>query len=536
MSRSFDCERRLSSSKKLDIWEHACLLYHNFEWQSAADTFLTLEQNVSDPHDKTIFALNRGLIEARLGDFDSAAVTWEHALVLDEENPIIHFLLGLVNFELRNHPKGYHHFEASLQRLPEHGLDCRADGLSYNLSAFAVKENLERLETVLSMEITGLHDYASMQICLNSIPAELVFEAPSRTSKLSQLASSLGETEQTESEKAREKGSTTDSSQYQEKLGTAEYRPPVPRKASTLSPEQHDPKLETIDLPPLGKTTDPVAAQDSNIPPAVAKLSATLSPRHPQLRQESTRELARFIRHAGPSGEKNVTVDREYMLRLLQNKNATPAGSKIYETVTHAVGSEERHALSVDEHVDLENLIDLYAQSISKGNPASEASRPPIVKEDPRRREQEGYLTPNESLPASKTPSGPGIPMPKRKPLPCVDPTASSPENPGRQLPEVISNDDPLKRSKPRRLALKAAQRWLRKEVHPPWSRKHAAKEQNIPEVAEDGSLRSGHSSSENEKAIESPPSTMSSTEFFGRGRKEKSMSIKQALWESGLV
>jgi tetratricopeptide (TPR) repeat protein len=92
--RIMEERKRLSDSGLFDLWEHACLLYHNFEWQSAADTFAYLAKVSSDPIDQRIFVLNRGLIEARLGDFDLASVSFEKALLLDGDDPVAHFLLG----------------------------------------------------------------------------------------------------------------------------------------------------------------------------------------------------------------------------------------------------------------------------------------------------------------------------------------------------------------------------------------------------------------------------------------------------------
>ena len=92
-----------SSSGTVDLWEHACLLHHSYEWQSASDAFLQLEQHASNLEDKCVFAMNKGLIEARLGDLDAAMTSFTKALRYDGSNPIPHFLLGLAHTVPRNY-------------------------------------------------------------------------------------------------------------------------------------------------------------------------------------------------------------------------------------------------------------------------------------------------------------------------------------------------------------------------------------------------------------------------------------------------
>ncbi|RMZ30243.1 hypothetical protein D0859_05656 [Hortaea werneckii] len=73
------------SSAHIDLWEHAALLYHHFEWQTAIETFQHLFHTipVSAPEARTRCLLNVGIIQARLGDYALAAQTLEDAARTD---------------------------------------------------------------------------------------------------------------------------------------------------------------------------------------------------------------------------------------------------------------------------------------------------------------------------------------------------------------------------------------------------------------------------------------------------------------------
>lgn len=36
------------SAQQLDLWEHAALLYHSYEWQTAAEFFVKLATDIED--------------------------------------------------------------------------------------------------------------------------------------------------------------------------------------------------------------------------------------------------------------------------------------------------------------------------------------------------------------------------------------------------------------------------------------------------------------------------------------------------------
>jgi hypothetical protein len=333
--------KRLSPSGLSDLWEHACLLYHNFEWQSAADTFSRLAKLSPDPKDQKTFALNRGLVEARLGDFDLASASFEKALLLDADDPITHFLLGVVNVELEDHHTGHAHLKSTLERLPAEVLDCRTRGLDFGLPRSAVKEDAERVRTILR---TGKNQFGKIKvtpICLHNIPAELIFEAPSRPGSTSQ--------------EKRTSGGGHASSNVSK--GDIEVNHDL------NTPATHRKSYLAISIPPtpsFGTTEIGFDRQLPNTSPLRSLPRKKLSPRDAQIREGSTKELARFLRHAGPSGTANITVDRLYLQRLMQGYNGAPTASQVYDQTHKYSGVVGSTVPSIPPHDDIESLLDLY--------------------------------------------------------------------------------------------------------------------------------------------------------------------------------
>lgn len=527
MRKSHEREERRSLFGRVDIWEHACLLYHNFEWQSAAETFQILEHIISDPKDKVMFALNRGLIEARLGDFHAAVSTFEQALALDPENPITHFLLGLVNVEFGDHAKGHAHFESSLEMLCQQDFDCRAVGLAFDLTTSAVRKNIENLGLIVGREAAGFEDYASRRLCLNSIPADIIFEAPSRTSKLSQSASSRSEGDWTCPQASDKRYSDVHSSQGRDNTASTTTSSTSAKARPAQSTEYPDQERTHDSLALFDKADAHEAAQGSNGLPAIANMPKTLAPRDPQAYHESTRELARFLRHAGPSSDKNVTVDRDYMLCLLQSNNIKPVASNLSEDDPKQLASESP-ASQPSPHDDLESLLDLYCGPTAKQALLFESTRSSASKEKASSQEQEKIVGAMNTLDSDNTVITSDKRILTQKDLLDVGSKTEINQDTATTTsrPRGITADQPLQSLKPRHLASETSQRWLRKEARPPWSQKFTAEEHTRQEAV-NGSPRSGNSSSSNEKE-RSAPSTVSSMEIFKSGIKRKSIPLSR--------
>lgn len=339
----------LSPSRVVDLWEHASFLYHNLEWQGAADAFAALEHEASDPAEKCAFAINKGLIEARLGDFDFAITSFATAILHDDDDPVACFLLGLVYAETGDLSKGEAYFERALENLerPHSHLNT----VAFGVTEAAVRENIERLRNAQAAR-------GNASICvsniLHTIPANIIFEAPSRTAS----RPSIHENPTTEDDlicgtPERRSGFEEEGGAQPTKRLTGHWLQPTTPMLKP-GPSKAEAPFEML-------VTDFHGSDGENTgysgPITDNKTQKKLEPRDAQIRNASTQELARFLRHAGPSGATNVTLDRKYMQLLLQNHTnvlQAPSRSSMASATT-----QHSNALA-GYHDDIGSLLDLY--------------------------------------------------------------------------------------------------------------------------------------------------------------------------------
>lgn len=352
--------QRLSPSKVVDLWEHASFLYHNLEWQGAADAFAALEHDASVPAEKCAFAINKGLIEARLGDFDFAITSFAAALLHDDDDPVACFLLGLVYAETGDLSKAEAYFERTLENLERpHG---HLTTVAFGVTEVAVRENVERLRNAQAARGNASTCVSNI---LHTIPANIIFEAPSRTAS----RSSTHENATTEDDLICD---TPDRRSGFEKEGGAQatkrltghlLQPTTPMLKP--GPSEADALFEML-------ATDFRGSDGENTgysgPITENKTQKKLEPRDAQIRNASTQELARFLRHAGPGEDTNVTVDRKYLQRLLHNhtnalrepnRSSVASATTLYSKATTGY------------HDDIGSLLDLYHTGHTSISPVS---------------------------------------------------------------------------------------------------------------------------------------------------------------------
>lgn len=444
-----------SSSGTVDLWEHACLLYHSYEWQSAADAFLQLEQHVSDLPEKCVFAINKGLIEARLGDLDSAMVSFTKAIEYDEGNPIAHFLLGLANTVPRNYTRALTQFEHCLNALNANEHDYRKYVGSFNLNALMVQENIDHMRSKLIATAAGHGRTSHLRTRLHIVPAEVLFEPPSRSTGTAQRDS-----ESSTEQKLDFKGHEYTDERLQE---------PITRAAIPLHVAGHD--VQSLHLVEDAEKNLAIAPTGDIV--NEMRRHRRLAPRDPRVQDGSMQELAQFLRHAGPSGDSNVTVDRKYMQRLLQGNHYDRA-----PLLAHSQVSEPQDEFG--------SLLGLYTETSSLGRRSvpttidSSVSDASTIRQD---NDSEHTITVGYKRP-------------------------------------LTSRERPVR---PRRPTLEHAQRWLQHEVQPPDPYNLAARDQQSGS-ARDARDHSRGTVSNDDRDGQSlhVPSVVSSTEMFNMGGPRK--------------
>lgn len=367
-----------SSSGIVDLWEHACLLYHSYEWQSAADAFHQLEQHTSDVEDKCIFAMNKGLIEARLGDLDSAMASFTKALEYDECNSVAHFLLGLAHAHTQHYTKAKAQFEHCLKSLDTNGRGYQTYMNSFSIDALMVQENIDHMRSRLIATAAGHGRTSHLRTRLHVVPAEVLFEPPSI----------LGHTSQRGSRSSTEQN--LDSKGYE--YSNERLQDPISRAAHPLHVAGHDiQSLHLVEDAEKNLTIAPLSDTVNDV-----RRHRRLAPRDPRVQDGSMQELAQFLRHAGPSGDANVTVDRKYMQRLLQGNRHDRTPLQTYSQVSTTrdefdsllglytgASSTERHSIPTTIDSSVSDALTVRQDNVSEHTITVGYERPIVARERP---------------------------------------------------------------------------------------------------------------------------------------------------------
>lgn len=160
------------SKKALDIWEHASLLYHGFEWESAAENFSYLSGTLTLDIERTLCLLNAAIIYARLGEFTTARSILDTAEPTGELLPLTMFIIGHVEFELENYDKSKECLQIALKSLNGTSQRYSHLGLQFILKASHIKQNLQILDS--------RNDFYGIAGAMAALPADNVFEPPER--------------------------------------------------------------------------------------------------------------------------------------------------------------------------------------------------------------------------------------------------------------------------------------------------------------------------------------------------------------------
>ncbi|KAK0272946.1 hypothetical protein LTR91_001319 [Friedmanniomyces endolithicus] len=167
------------TAQDIDLWEHAALLHHGYEWQASIDAFKNLAGRLNGEY-RTLCALNVSIIQSRLGDNLEARQTLEAAATYDPNHIMIPFILALVEWDLGNLAKTQACLNQCWESLSKtERVDFRAQGLEFVLTADYVHKLLRYLRE------TGFDRYGTarrgiVHVVPSVLPAEYIFEAPLR--------------------------------------------------------------------------------------------------------------------------------------------------------------------------------------------------------------------------------------------------------------------------------------------------------------------------------------------------------------------
>ena len=305
------------SSEQLDIWEHAGLLYHAFEWEAAADTFVLLSQTLRNIEARMLCLLNAGIIRARLGDYSMANSILREAAHIDDNFLLTPFLLGLVSFELGDYGNAEACFDLLLDELESGAIDHSDVGLNFIVDHELLRRNLQAAQT--AHYLANFPNSSTIATShLDAVPADYIFEAPPRIKSLGPIS------EQEYSPRNSSSPFTRFTSKRLPRLSSRPYPPTAGRSSRSASSPQsgYMEPLSIVSENPPG-AVGPENPSSGQAPLSSSALSSGTSqrltwhrrpstpytPRDARAEYGSTRELARFIRKA--DGDKPNLIPRD---------------------------------------------------------------------------------------------------------------------------------------------------------------------------------------------------------------------------------
>ncbi|KAF2767766.1 hypothetical protein EJ03DRAFT_142954 [Teratosphaeria nubilosa] len=269
------------TGEELDIWEHAALLYHGYDWSNAAEAFRQLSIQVSDIEAATICALNAALIQASLGEFELAAVTVEQAARMDQDLIITPYIMGIIDWELAQFIKAEACLDVCLRALNGGDVSFADLGLDFVLYS----RNVRRQLNALRLDASG--SFGPPTAMGPVIPAECIFEPPLRSRSRSwcraishtSLASARNMPTQSYTAHHDRSNSVLRDPLQPAGYSTRTTRPPTPPSRSLLGRSLRRPSpLRVVKKPLVSKLTEDASPSSSGTVEASHSLSPSISP------------------------------------------------------------------------------------------------------------------------------------------------------------------------------------------------------------------------------------------------------------------
>lgn len=165
----------LEHNRLRDIWNHTRFLVTvAYDWEWAITQFKALVKEAPNCLIKAILLLNIGITYSLSAEYQQAERAFHKALSLHPlTNPLTHFLLGLVRFELTNYAQAQISFKLCAYVLRQTNIhhDYRPLGLDFVLSHDQVVEN----EEISAHEWTLKQKERHGGRLLNRLPASSIF-------------------------------------------------------------------------------------------------------------------------------------------------------------------------------------------------------------------------------------------------------------------------------------------------------------------------------------------------------------------------
>ncbi|TKA66505.1 hypothetical protein B0A49_09377 [Cryomyces minteri] len=168
----------LSSDEALHLWEHANLLFYNYEWEEAIMGYRRIIKKADNPLFAALMSVNEGIVRCHLGEYYLASEAFIRAGRYDNKLAISSFLLGIAKFELGEFRKAQRAFQTcyELIRREAGNLDYGHSGLNFVLEKIDVERNILQCTVEGNQKQHGASLPLDGHCTLNRLPAGKVFE------------------------------------------------------------------------------------------------------------------------------------------------------------------------------------------------------------------------------------------------------------------------------------------------------------------------------------------------------------------------
>lgn len=169
----------LTLLETIDLWSHATLLFHNFEWEQALSQHRRILRQCGTDVRKGFLWFNIGAIRGVLGEYYLAAEAFAKAIKYEPDSAVSWYCLGISLFELEAFRSAKKAFDSCLRSFrAEERVDYNDQGLDFVLEKTRVEWNSRQALFEKNYKKARAPLPLGRHLGINSMPAGILFEPP----------------------------------------------------------------------------------------------------------------------------------------------------------------------------------------------------------------------------------------------------------------------------------------------------------------------------------------------------------------------
>lgn len=169
----------LTLLETIDLWSHANLLFHNFEWEQALSQHRRILRQCGSDVRKGFLWFNIGAIRGVLGEYYLAAESFAKAIKYEPDSAVSWYCLGISLFQLEAFRSAKKAFDSCLRSLgAEERIDYHEEGLDFVLEKTRVEWNSRQALFEKNYKKARAPLPLGRHLGINSMPAGNLFEPP----------------------------------------------------------------------------------------------------------------------------------------------------------------------------------------------------------------------------------------------------------------------------------------------------------------------------------------------------------------------